>query len=485
VALPTGAGVSVHDLESNRGSDLLGLDEPAISFAFSPDGQALATGHPSGAVRVWREVTGRMDENGWIPVTEYLGHSGRVAGLLFTRDGRSLLSSASDLSSGGSFDKKSHTVRVWGTAVPEFPQLHWTSPDTRLKLNSRVSGLGFHSAHGQWVGLTTSYDLEVWAVAQRNRLHRLSDPAHFELLRSLARDRDSSWMMTTSDDRTARLWHLTAKEPLKCLLGPFSGDGRSMSDTVWDSDLNLAKDLLVVHLGYELRAYRASDCELVGTLPVEDFVTGFRILAAKNLVAFASGTHVQLWDPESDALATIYNSSATGEVRGFRFHHDESKLAIWVDKTVQVVASDGSNPVRLQGHQDLVWDAEFSPDGGRLVTASWDDTAKVWDLDGPKLLHTLKPEDGDVYKSVFTDDGKRIFTGSKRLVTVWEAASGASLVTLEVNKYIHAKAVHGIDMTGNGAVVGVMHGGGVTALWRGAVSATPGVDISTRQSPGE
>ena len=33
----------------------------------------------------------------------------------------------------------------------------------------------------------------------------------------------------------------------------------------------------------------------------------------------------------------------------------------------------------LRGHTNVVWSAAFSPDGSRILTASWDDTAKVWD----------------------------------------------------------------------------------------------------------
>jgi WD40 repeat protein len=32
----------------------------------------------------------------------------------------------------------------------------------------------------------------------------------------------------------------------------------------------------------------------------------------------------------------------------------------------------------LEGHTDWVWSASFSPDGQRIVTASWDGSAKVW-----------------------------------------------------------------------------------------------------------
>ncbi|MEO1323393.1 MAG: TIR domain-containing protein, partial [Pseudomonadota bacterium] len=34
--------------------------------------------------------------------------------------------------------------------------------------------------------------------------------------------------------------------------------------------------------------------------------------------------------------------------------------------------------IALEGHSDMVRSAAFSPDGSRIVTASWDDTARVW-----------------------------------------------------------------------------------------------------------
>jgi WD40 repeat protein len=44
-----------------------------------------------------------------------------------------------------------------------------------------------------------------------------------------------------------------------------------------------------------------------------------------------------------------------------------------------VWAADGSGePLVLRGHEGYVWSAAFSPDGTKIVTASTDQTARVW-----------------------------------------------------------------------------------------------------------
>jgi WD40 repeat protein len=46
-------------------------------------------------------------------------------------------------------------------------------------------------------------------------------------------------------------------------------------------------------------------------------------------------------------------------------------------------ALSGAEVLTLKGHTDGVTSASFSTDGSRLVTASHDGTAKVWDASPP------------------------------------------------------------------------------------------------------
>jgi WD40 repeat protein/tetratricopeptide (TPR) repeat protein len=82
-------------------------------------------------------------------------------------------------------------------------------------------------------------------------------------------------------------------------------------------------------------------------------------------------------------------------------------------------------------HAAIVWSAQFSPDGKRVVTASWDSTARVWDAQtGRPLTEPLK-HSGQVWSAQFSPDGKRIVTASEDFnggaARVWDAQTGQPL----------------------------------------------------------
>jgi hypothetical protein len=81
-----------------------------------------------------------------------------------------------------------------------------------------------------------------------------------------------------------------------------------------------------------------------------------------------------------------------------------------------------SEPVR---HEDVVEEASFSPDGQRIVTASRDGTARVWEAESGKPVGEPMRHTGMVMAASFSADGRRIVTASSdRTAQVWEAESG-------------------------------------------------------------
>jgi WD40 repeat protein len=90
-------------------------------------------------------------------------------------------------------------------------------------------------------------------------------------------------------------------------------------------------------------------------------------------------------------------------------------------------------------HDGAVMSAAFSPDGGRVVTASQDNTARLWDAASGAELQRLAHEDG-VVSATFSPDGARVVTADKSTVRVWVAAGGAELYRLPYHGWIESAA---------------------------------------------
>ena len=87
--------------------------------------------------------------------------------------------------------------------------------------------------------------------------------------------------------------------------------------------------------------------------------------------------------------------------------------------------------VLLSGHVQSVMEASFSPDGRRVVTASADGTARVWDAEGRGEPVVLKGHEREVRSATFSPDGRRIVTASKDLTArVWDAEGRGEPVVL-------------------------------------------------------
>lgn len=108
------------------------------------------------------------------------------------------------------------------------------------------------------------------------------------------------------------------------------------------------------------------------------------------------------------------------------------------DHTARVwSATDGHLMATLQGHTDQVEDAEFSPDGQRIVTASHDKTARLWNSAEGRLLATLRGHLDLVVCARFSPDGSRIVTGSfDKTARVWNSRNGRVLFTLPHNREV-------------------------------------------------
>jgi eukaryotic-like serine/threonine-protein kinase len=85
----------------------------------------------------------------------------------------------------------------------------------------------------------------------------------------------------------------------------------------------------------------------------------------------------------------------------------------------------------LSGHLGSVLAVAWSEDGRRIITGSTDRTGILWDADTNEELRPLTGHGDAISSAAFFPDGNRIVTGSwDHTARVWETASGRSLFTL-------------------------------------------------------
>ena len=109
----------------------------------------------------------------------------------------------------------------------------------------------------------------------------------------------------------------------------------------------------------------------------------------------------------------------------------------------------------LQGHTRGVSSAAFSPDGARVVTACSDNTARLWDVATGASLAVLQGHTQTVTSAAFSPDGARVVTASwDNTARLWDVATGTSLAVLQG----HTQTVASAAFSPDGARV-------VTASW--------------------
>ena len=77
----------------------------------------------------------------------------------------------------------------------------------------------------------------------------------------------------------------------------------------------------------------------------------------------------------------------------------------------------------LPGHEAEVNSAAFSPDSSRIVTASGDQTARIWDAATGAEIAVLRGHEDQVFAAAFSSSGAQIVTASAdQTARIWDAA---------------------------------------------------------------
>lgn len=380
------------------------------SANFSDDGNRVVTASDDGTVRIWDATTGN-------PVGETIQSDGQARFASFDPEGRRIVVAYWNASS-----PSGSTAKIWDRREKQFVRdLHGHTAPLNLALFS----------HDGARILTASFDetARLWDARTGEQIIELKGHDKGVLWADI--DTTGTRIVTASFDNTARIWNAETGEQLgKPLVHP----GAAIS-AKFDKE---GKYIVTASMDGSARVWDAEICEIK-----QEPCKPFRILRGhrkpvSSAMFSGDGTRVltgsndktvRIWDwkKEETLLALQGPPSAFGWRNRAVFNPAEDRLLtmfggtsayIWNLKKLDLVA-----PIVLKDHDSIVKFAEFNVTGDRVVTASLDKTARVWDLSDGRPVLTLEHRD-PVFSASFDPAGRWIITAAGKAAHIWDASDG-------------------------------------------------------------
>jgi WD40 repeat protein/serine/threonine protein kinase len=186
---------------------------------------------------------------------------------------------------------------------------------------------------------------------------------------------------------------------------------------------------------------------------------------------------LRLWDAATGRQVALLQGHGN-EAQGVQFSLDGKRLASCsFDQTVRLWDGRTGAPVAiLRGHSGRVMSVAFSPDSSRLVSASQDHTLRLWDATSGALIAVLCGHTADVLTVVYSPDGSTIASGSAdHTARLWDARLAERNGILRG----HESFVYGVAFFPDGERVASASWDGTVRLWE----ATSGRETAVLRSP--
>lgn len=123
----------------------------------------------------------------------------------------------------------------------------------------------------------------------------------------------------------------------------------------------------------------------------------------------------------------------TYSVQAISLNYDNTKIVSgsWDDTIKLWDVASGECEKTFVGHADGIESVAFSHDGTKLVSGSRDNTIKLWDVASGTCERTFEGHENMVASVAFDHAGTKIISGSwDNTIRLWDAASGDCIKTL-------------------------------------------------------
>lgn len=158
-------------------------------------------------------------------------------------------------------------------------------------------------------------------------------------------------------------------------------------------------------------------------------------------------SQVSVWNIQTGTKESLLDLDG-GAPYSLSFSPDGLYLVVGrLNKTLELYEPDSRKLVRsFIGHSDMVSSVSFGNDKYKMLSASWDGSARLWDITTGIMLQKFKTNE-PLHAALIMPDGKRIITaGDDRIIRIWDIGSAKVLKTLEG----HQTQITSLQITSDG-----------------------------------
>lgn len=322
-----------------------------------------------------------------------------------------------------------HKARVWEAEFsPDGKLIASASGDNQVILWNRKGSIKWTLPHqGQVYAVTFSPDGKLIASADGDNTITLWNRddkrfkrwktlvGHSNSVNSVRFSPDGKWIASGSNDTTIKLWRLDEKSPQPLTLEKHQASVNSISCSPDGQWLASASDDGTIKLWNLDRSKNEPPIQLD---KVDAHVTSVSFSPDGKWLAYTSNTTIKLWKHQGNGKWDVARATFQGHrdiVNSVRFSpNSQYILSASADNTAKLWDLKGNVLDTFQGHSDSVSSASFRQDGKEIVTASADNTVRLWNSStlSSQNSQILTGHKDTVYSVSFSPDGKRLASAS-------------------------------------------------------------------------
>jgi WD40 repeat protein/serine/threonine protein kinase len=431
--------------------------------AISPDGRIVAAGADNGVIAI-KDAAGRE-------IATLRGHTADVTALLFSPDGKLLVSAAKD-----------NLVKLWdwqsGAEKLTLPKEHTNRPlalamlsrgtvvasggmDGRIVLwdlaNGRVRRVldaqkekilsMSAKSGGELLAAATNADkVWLWDMAKPEAPPVSIDHAEFGTIYDVALSPDGKLLATAAGEKTIRIWDVATRQHVCDLKGHTGNVARVVFTATGDRLISGGWDR-------SIRVWDISDVPDRVPAPMilrghTSYLTALSVdRQGRQLVSSSDDGTVRLWDLESQS-AELVQPSGGRQVHCMTHSSDGSLLAMsGPDQVIRLRNEADGAIVELAGSATPVNALAFHPNNEQLAAGLEDGSITSWDINRKSPARMLQGHRRAVTGLAYSPDSRLLASSSEDgSVRLWNSATGDEVATLKG----HDGAVHAVAFRPNG-----------------------------------